>query len=647
MIIGTAGHIDHGKTALVKALTGVDADRLPEEKARGITIDLGFAYAHAPSGEIIGFVDVPGHEKFVHTMAAGAVGMDHAILLVAADDGIMPQTREHLRVLDLMGVPGVTVIISKVDLVEADRVEEVRRQAVALVAATRFGTVPSYLVSARSGQGIDAVRTALFSQQSPAPIAQSLQGFRLAIDRVFVVRGLGVAVTGAVIAGRVQAGDVLRLVQHGTEVRVRSIHAQNAPAQAASRGMRCGLVISGVDLAAVERGDWLVAPELALLTQRLDCTLAVPPDAGRAVRDGELVLLHHGTAHRSARLILLDCAAVEPGQTGLAQCVLDRPIHACWHDRMVLRDGSARHTLAGATVLDVEPPARARKRPERIAALDCLRGTDPPAVLSRMLERWHAPVSLTHWAAAMNTGLATLLDGAPPDALRLNAGVEIWLLGASARAALETQVSERLSKFHADEPDEPGVAIERLRRMSAAGFPQPIFRAWVQHAIVEGRLGLTGSFVHRPGHRVELNDVERVLWEKALPLLVNGRFDPPWVRDLARALGTNEDAVRAVLRKQARQSQLVQVVNDLFYPEQTMCEIAGVARSLIGRDSTLGVIAFRDSLQIGRKRAIQILEACDRLGLTRRLVIAGRINKTGEKDHRILRNPDLFASGDV
>ena len=247
----------------------------------------------------------------------------------------------------------------------------------------------------------------------------------------------------------------------------------------------------------------------------------------------------------------------------------------------------------------------------------------------------------------MNTGLATLLDGAPPDALRLNAGVEIWLLGASARAALETQVSERLSKFHADEPDEPGVAIERLRRMSAAGFPQPIFRAWVQHAIVEGRLGLTGSFVHRPGHRVELNDVERVLWEKALPLLVNGRFDPPWVRDLARALGTNEDAVRAVLRKQARQSQLVQVVNDLFYPVQTMCEIAGVARSLIGRDSTLGVIAFRDSLQIGRKRAIQILEACDRLGLTRRLVIAGRINKTGEKDHRILRNPDLFASGDV
>ena len=647
MIIGTAGHIDHGKTALVKALTGVDADRLPEEKARGITIDLGFAYAHTPTGEIVGFVDVPGHEKFVHTMAAGAVGMDHAILLVAADDGIMPQTREHLRVLDLLGVPGVTVVISKVDQVDPARAEEVSGQALTLVAATRFGTVPSYLVSARTGQGIDALRTALFMRQSPEPIAHAAQGFRLAIDRVFVVRGLGVAVTGAVIAGRVQVGDVLRLAQQGAEVRVRSIHAQNAPAQAASRGMRCGLVISGVELAAVERGDWLVAPELAMLTQRLDCTLTVPPDAERAVRDGELVLLHHGTAHRSARLILLDCAMVEPGQSGLAQCVLDRPIHACWHDRMVLRDGSARHTLAGATVLDIEPPARARKRPERIAALGCLRGTDPPAVLTCMLERWHAPVSPTHWARAMNTGLSTLLAGAPPDALRLDAGAEIWLLGASGRAALETRVNETLAQFHADEPDEPGVAIERLRRMSAAGMPQPIFRAWVQYAIAGGCLGLTGSFVHRPGHRVELNAVERVLWEKALPLLLAGRFDAPWVRDLARALGASEDAMRAVLRKQARQSHLVQVVNDLFYPEQTMCEIAGVVRMIIKRDAVLGVIPFRDALQIGRKRAIQILEACDRLGLTRRLVIAERINKTSEKDHRIMRNPDLFASGDV
>ena len=647
MIIGTAGHIDHGKTALVKALTGVDADRLPEEKARGITIDLGFAYAQTPSGEIVGFVDVPGHEKFVHTMAAGVVGMDHAILVVAADDGVMPQTREHLRVLDLLGVPDVTIVVSKVDLVDAARAEAVRRQVVALVAATRFASVPAHLVSSRSGQGIEALRTALFTRRSPAPAAPSHEGFRLAIDRVFVVRGLGVAVTGAVIAGRVQTGDVLRLAQQGGEVRVRSIHAQNAPAQAAGRAMRCGLVISGVDLAVVERGDWLVSRDLTMLTQRLDCALTVPRDAERAVRDGELFLLHHGTAHRSARLILLDRAVIEPGQSGLAQCVLDRPVHACWQDRMILRDSSARHTLAGATVLDIDPPARARKRPERIAVLDGLRGTDPPAVLSRTVAQLHSPVNVTHWARAMNTGLSTLLDGAPSDALRLEADAGTWLLGASARSMLECSVRESLARFHADEPDEPGVAIERLRRMSAAGSPQAIFRAWIQHAIAQGRLGLTGSFVHLPEHRVQLNDVERSLWDQALPLLLAGRFDPPWVRDLARALGASEGAVRMVLRKQARQSRLVQVVNDLFYPEQTMREIAGVARSLIGRDATLGVIPFRDALQIGRKRAIQILEACDRLGLTRRIVISGRINKTGEKDHRLLRNPDLFASGDV
>ena len=646
MIIGTAGHIDHGKTALVKALTGVDADRLPEEKARGITIDLGFAYASTPAGGIVGFVDVPGHEKFVHTMAAGAVGMDHALLLVAADDGIMPQTREHLRVLDLLGVPDLTIVISKGDLVEPARAVQVQQQAVALVEATRFGTVSAHLVSARSGQGIDALRAALYARHPERPDTPT-QGFRLAIDRVFVVRGLGVAVTGAVIAGCVAVGDVLRLAQRGIEVRVRSIHAQNAPAQSAIRGTRCGLVISGVEFASVERGDWLVQPSLVSLTQRLDCVLTVPADAGRSVRDGELVLLHHGTAHRSARVILLDCAEIEPGRTGLAQCVLDRPIHACWHDRMILRDGSARHTLAGAVVLDIEPPARARKRPERIAALGCLRGEDPPAVFLRMLDCWQTPVNATHWARAMNTGVSSLLDGGPAGATRLEAAGDTWLLGSLAHTSLETRVVACLEQFHASDPDEPGVAVERLRRMGAPGLPQPVFRAWVQQAIAAGRFGLTGSFVHQPGHRVELSEGERVLWERALPLLIAGRFDPPWVRDLARTLGAGEEAVRTVLRKQARQSHLVQVVHDLFYPEPTMQEIAGVARALVARDEVLGVVSFRDALQIGRKRAIQILEACDRLGLTRRLVIIGRNNKTGEKDHRILRNPDLFASGDV
>ena len=236
MIIGTAGHIDHGKTSLVKALTGVDADRLPEEKARGITIDLGFAYVPNGQGQTIGFVDVPGHEKFVHTMAAGARGIDHGLLVVAADDGIMPQTKEHLRILDLLGVPSLSVAITKTDLAGEQRSQEVLQEIQTYLASTRFGQVPAHLVSSRTGQGIEALKQELFSLVDDAPLERPIH-FRLAIDRVFVVKGVGVAITGAVIAGKVKVGDSLLLGVKQYPVKVRSIHAQNLPAQEAGWGL--------------------------------------------------------------------------------------------------------------------------------------------------------------------------------------------------------------------------------------------------------------------------------------------------------------------------------------------------------------------------------------------------------------------------
>ena len=305
MIIGTAGHIDHGKTSLIKALTGVDADRLPEEKARGMTIDLGFAYAPNALNQIIGFVDVPGHEKFVHTMAAGAVGMDHGLLVVAADDGIMPQTREHLRILDLLGVAGLTVAITKADMVDDARTKQVRAEVAHYVGQTRFGDVACHVVSSRQGLGVQALKHALFALAVEQPLERA-KHFRLAIDRVFVVKGLGVAVTGAVIAGQVQVGDTLVLAHAALEVRVRSIHAQNQNADVATVGQRCGLVLTGVELAQVQRGDWLLAPQFNRQTMRLDCLLSVPTDSERALKDGERVLLHHGCEHVVARLILLD-----------------------------------------------------------------------------------------------------------------------------------------------------------------------------------------------------------------------------------------------------------------------------------------------------------------------------------------------------
>ena len=642
MIIGTAGHIDHGKTALVKALTGIDADRLPEEKARGITIDLGFAYTPDARGRMLGFVDVPGHEKFVHTMAAGAVGMDHGLLVVAADDGWMPQTREHLRILDLLGVPGLTVAISKIDLVDAARSLSVQEEVLRQVATTRFGQVHCHLVSVRTGEGVAVLKEDLFALAERAqPDAAAY--FRLAIDRVFVVKGMGVAVTGAVIAGVVHVGDVVCLGARQTRVRVRSIHAQNTPAEFASVGSRCGIVITGVELAEVQRGDWLVAPELNLLAQRFDCVLTVPADAERAVRDGELVLLHHGTEQASARLLLLNAERALPGERVYAQCVVDRPLPVCWHDRIVLRDVSARVTLAGAQVLDIAPPMRGRKKPERLRALAELENVDPAQALRAMLLNGSLPIDLCHWARAMNRREADLFEAVRGQVVsRLEADAASWLLCELAQRILQDAVGQGLSSFHADQPDEPGLAIERLRRMCCAGVRPALFRAWVTHAIEIGQLALTGSFVHQPGHRVELSAQEQLLWTRVLPALLAGGFDPPWVRDLAMALAVSEQDIRQLLRKQARQSLLVQLVTDLFYPHATMIRLADMVRALINQDGVVRVIQFRDGLQVGRKRAIQILEACDRFGLTRRLVTARRGQPSGEKDHRILRNPDLF-----
>jgi len=642
MIIGTAGHIDHGKTSLVKALTGVDADRLPEEKARGMTIDLGFAYVPNALNEIVGFVDVPGHEKFVHTMAAGAVGMDHGLLVVAADDGIMPQTREHLRILDLLGVAGLTVVITKADMVDDARARQVRDEVASYVSQTRFGHVDSHVVSTRQGQGLPALKQALFALAVEQPLEHA-NYFRLAIDRVFVVKGLVVAVTGAVIAGQVRVGDTVTLAHAALEVRVRSIHAQNQNAEVASVGQRCGLILTGVELAQVQRGDWLLAPQFNRLTSRLDCLLRVPNDGERSLKDGERVLLHHGCEHVAARLILLETNELLPGQTGFAQCVLDRTLPFCWHDRIVLRDGSARITLAGAQVLDIAPPVRARKTPERLETLRVLCQSSAAAVLDTLLRTSLVPIALEHWALAMNRDPRQLVESLDePIAVTLKVAQVELVLGTRAHTTLTERLRCSLVAFHTAEPDEPGVALERLRRMALPFLDASAFKAWAQYQVDTGVITLSGSFAHMPEHRVTLSGAEQILWEKILPKMLELGFDPPWVRDLALSVAANEDSLRTLLKKQARTSLVVQLVKDLFYPHATMVALADVLRGLLQIHGAVSVVQFRDATALGRKRAIQVLEAFDRIGLTRRVVANARQSRSVEKDYRIMRNAGLF-----
>ena len=410
MILATAGHIDHGKTALVRALTGVDADRLPEEKRRGLTIDLGFAYTTLPDGTELGFVDVPGHERFLPNMLAGVLSIDRVLLIVAADDGPRPQTFEHLDILELIGIAEMTAVITKIDRVDAARRDEVAAELADLLAASGHGGAPILAVSSRTGDGMPALAAHLAERAAIADRARAARTpegrFRLPVDRVFSLPGIGMVATGTAASGSVAPGDRLLLSPRGVEVRVRGVHAQNRAVERAVAGERCAINIAGnfPDGAEPGRGDWLLAPALHAPTGRIDVALKVSRAAPAPLRSGLPVHVHLGTEDRVGRVAMLGRNALAAGEDGMVQLHLDRPIGALWGDRVVLRDHGAINTLAGGRVVDPFPPRRGRARPERLAALAAMREPDAGTALERLL-RPRGMVALAPFALARNLTL--------------------------------------------------------------------------------------------------------------------------------------------------------------------------------------------------------------------------------------------------
>mgnify|MGYP001422073746 CR=1 FL=1 len=620
MIVGTAGHIDHGKTTLVRALTGVDTDRLPEEKKRGISIELGYAFLDVPGAcERIGFVDVPGHERLVHTMLAGATGIDFALLLVAADDGVMPQTREHLAVLSLLGLARGAVAVTKADRADAARVRAVKDEAAALLHGTPLEGAPVLAVSATSGEGLDELKALLFdAARTLPPRAEADAAFRLAIDRAFTLDGVGTVVTGTVHAGTVKVGDTLRLVGGEREARVRSLHAQNQPVQAAHAGQRCAVALVGVAKDEITRGQWLTTPAAALATDRLDAVLTLWHEEAKPLRSGTPVHVHLGAASVPGTVAVLDGDTLAPGASARVQLVLRHAVGA-WHgERVVLRDASASRTLAGGTVLDPFAPQRYRRTPQRLAELDALALPAPEARLAAVLA--HAPngVDLRRFAAAQGRTIA--LDERL-GALRHSDAHGDWALGAAHAAAARSAVLAALSAYHARQPDEIGPDAARLRRLALPRLAEPLWRALLDALRAEGALALRGAFVHLPEHGVRLSaGEERIAQKVAVPLAQAG-FEGAWARDLARDGGESEALMRTTLARLAQRGELHQVVKDLYYPMATIAKLASIARRVAAEQGSgeVSAASFRDATGLGRKRAIQILEYFDRIGLLRRV----------------------------
>jgi selenocysteine-specific elongation factor len=617
MIVGTAGHIDHGKTTLVKALTGVDTDRLPEEKQRGVSIELGYAFLDTPSGSRIGFIDVPGHERLVHTMLAGATGIDFALLLVAADDGVMPQTLEHLSVLALLGLRRAAVVITKCDHAEPQRVLAVVAEVAALLANTPFAGAPVLQVSAFTGQGIPELKALLLDQARQSQAHPRIEErFRLAVDRAFTLDGVGSVVTGTVHAGRVSIGDTLHLVPGDVHARVRTLHAQNRATQAAVAGERCALALAGIDRHQIERGQWLVADPDVVSASRLDVQLTLWHGETRALRSGTPVHLHLGAASVMASVAVLDPPVLEPGQSGRVQLVLGKPIGA-WHgDRVVLRDAAASRTLAGGVVLDPFGPVRYRRTPQRLAELDALALPDPQARLMALLAVAPQGLDLRRYAAAQGGVIGTLPDAA----LRHTDARSDFALGADLTAHAQQHVTEVLGRYHHEHSDELGPDSARLRRLSMPRLPDTLWRALLGRMQGEGKAQLHGAFVHLPEHGVRLSAAETRLAQKVASQLLAAGFEGAWVRDLARDAAEPEALTRVTMARLAQRGELYQVVKDLYYPVVTMAQLAAICRQVASHNGgTVVAAGFRDATRLGRKRAIQILEHFDRIGLLRRV----------------------------
>ena len=668
MIIGTAGHIDHGKTSLVKALTGVDTDRLAEEKRRGMTIELGFARmlneSVASSGleaslgttgtsgtsgtSGISFIDVPGHEKLVRTMLAGASGIDFAMLVIAADDGLMPQTLEHLAILSLLKINQGCIVITKCDKVDGALLEQRVREAENIAINYGLCEFSAFCVSTIKGQGIEALRAHLFAaqlnHQAQIKVSSAYDGFRMGLDRAFSLEGIGTVVAGSIHKGLVRVGDELCLAHNPDHhYRVRSLQVHGEQVQEACAGQRCAIALAGLERTLTERGQMICSPRVVSTTERLDAYIEVSKSQLKPLRSGGVVHVHALTQERVASLAVLGRDSIEPGDSGLVQLILHRPIHLWNSDKLILRDASASSTVAGGTVLEVRGPKRYRQTPERLSYLQTQRTQDLLSRLQKGLPL--APFGVNIPQKLIDNGVDPKTDlkdlfaqgeqqkseatgRAPIQTILTSAFLsldQLWLIDREVLHTLKTKVLKVLAEHHSQFPEMLGLIQGRAKLTFGVQMTNDIWMRIVDQMLEEHLIGVKNGFLYLPEHGEVINDADQRIAQKVLPLIEEGGFDPPWVRDLATKTSISEIQMRMALVRLAALGELYQVVKDLFYHPaqvQRMAKIIqdiGAINSQQTGKSVVGAAQFRDATGLGRKRAIQILEFFDKIGFCKRV----------------------------
>lgn len=611
--IGTAGHVDHGKSTLIQALTGIDPDRLREEKERGLTIDLGFAWLTLPSGKEISIVDVPGHERFIKNMLAGVGGIDAALLVIAADEGVMPQTREHLDILDLLRVPAGILVLTRCDLVEDEDwltlVEEDVRET---VAGTVLADSPLVRVSAVTGEGLDDLRAALDALLADTAAKRDVGRPRLPIDRAFTLTGFGTVVTGTLLDGQLHTGDEVQVVPGNVSGRIRGLQSHKHKIETALPGNRVAVNVGGVDVEDIYRGQVLSLPRMLQATRFADVRLRLLPSAPRPLEHGMVVTLHSGTMETLARVRLLDREAIPPGEEGLAQLLLLKPVSLIKGDLFITRQLSPAATFGGGEILDPYPPRHKRFADDVVSALETLeRGSPADVVLQAVRQR--EPCTLKEITGALPLTLAEIEDilaGLMATEQVIDLGRNLY--SASGWTGMAERVTSLLRQFHSRYPLRAGQGKEEVRR--SLGLESRVFNEIVQRLSADEVIGETEGTLRAFDFRIVLGPAQEQVAATLLALLEREPLAPPSLSDIREGLALDDDFLNVLVE----QGRIVQVDTDLIYSRQAYEQAVEKVRELLAREERVTVAQVRDVFGTSRKYVLPLLEQMDRDGITLR-----------------------------
>jgi selenocysteine-specific elongation factor len=622
-IIGTAGHIDHGKTSLIKALTGTDTDRLKEEKERGISIDLGFAHLDLPDGTSAGVVDVPGHERFIKNMLAGAHGIDLVLFTVAADDGVMPQTEEHLDIVHLLGVKMAIFVITKADLVPAARIADVEEEIDIITLGTTLENSPKLAVSSVTGQGLEELRQLIATTLKSATHAAPSGYFRLPVDRAFVLQGHGVVVTGTALSGEIKAGEQVRCLPGDNLFRVRSLQVHGQSVERAGWGQRVAMNLTGPERASIERGQVICHDKLSLTSQRFDAFVEVRPAAAKGVKNHQRLRIHMGAAERLGKIVLLgDKQKAEPKESVYCQITLEEPLLVLRGDHFVARDETAQRTLGGGTV--IHPWSKRHKRgdaslPSRLKALHTGNFAElietflnESSAFALSIDAIYQFLNLREEEARQELDAQKSLRAVNAEGEKVYTTELKWL-------RLKEQLVKTLKEFHASHPLVPGMDMEELRGKLIFQLSPKLFRVVVDQFINEKLIAKEENLLRLASHKVQLGGQETVLMDKIKKILGEQPLAPPDLKEIEKQAAVPRNRLNEVIRLLERDGSVVRVTTDMYFLASSIEQLRGTLVRFLAEKGEMNAAAFRDLIGSSRKYTIPLLEYFDRAGLTIRI----------------------------